>query len=110
MLEILLPFFAIALFLIFGAVMYGIGISVGKRRHVDHQLNEIRRMLMAQEQTLQQVLALVTTNGEGLTTIITMLTELRDNNPALQDEIDGILAEAQTQADKIQAVLNPPTP
>lgn len=63
---------------------------------------------MAHEEQLQQILAVVNANGTGLVTIIDMLTQLPvGDNPELQDEIDAILAEARTQQDAINQVLNP---
>ena len=65
---------------------------------------------MKQEQDLQEILAVVKANGTGLTTIIQMLTDLRDNNPSIADEIDAIRTEAQAQSHAIDAILNPPPP
>ena len=62
---------------------------------------------MSQETELQAILAALTANGEGIVTIIGMLTTLRDNNPQIADEIEAIRLEAQKQADEINAALNP---
>lgn len=63
---------------------------------------------MSQETDLQAIAAALKANGAGIVTIIDMLTTLRDNNPAIADEIDDIRQEAQKQADAINAALNPP--
>ncbi len=65
---------------------------------------------MSQETDLQAILAALTANGEGIVRIIAMLTELRDSNPAIADEIEAIRLEAQKQADEINAALNPEPP
>ncbi len=65
---------------------------------------------MSQETDLQAIQAALVANGAGIVTIIQLLTTLRDNNPAIADEIEAIRAEAQAQADNINAALNPPSP
>lgn len=66
--------------------------------------------MSTQETELQGILAALTANGEGLVTIIGLLTTLRDNNPQIADEIEAIRLEAQKQADAINDALNPPAP
>jgi len=70
-------------------------------------IRKIKELLMSQETELQAILAALTANGEGIVTIIGMLTTLRDNNPQIADEIEAIRLEAQKQADEINAALNP---
>lgn len=65
--------------------------------------------MATQEQRLQAHLALLTTLGEGITTIISALNDLREKNenPAINDELDLIDLATQEMAAKINAVLNP---
>lgn len=63
---------------------------------------------MSQEQELQDAKAVLDTVSTGVTEIISRLNNLPTDNPAIQDEIDGIKAVGAEMAAKISAVLNPP--
>ena len=69
------------------------------------------RRLMAQEDQLKEVQSLlVDVVAPGVTEIIRRLDSLPTDNPAIQDEIDGIKGAARAMADQINAKLNPPAP
>lgn len=64
---------------------------------------------MSQETQLQDIQSLLTnTVAPGLAEILTRLNNVPTDNPAIQDEIDGIKAAAQGLADSINLALNPP--
>jgi CHASE3 domain sensor protein len=66
---------------------------------------------MGQEDQLKEVQTLLTdVVAPGVTEIINRLNALPTDNPAIQDEIDGIKAAGQSMADQINATLNPVTP
>ena len=69
--------------------------------------------MATQEEQMQEVLGLLTnTVAPGVTEIIKRLNALSvpTDNPALQDEIDGVKEAARTMAAEIDTVLNPPVP
>lgn len=79
-------------------------------------LRSIERRMATQEEQLQEALGLIrNTIAPGVTEIIRRLGEVTvpTDNPALQDEIDGVKEAAGNMASQINAVLNPdpePTP
>lgn len=73
------------------------------------QLRKVRQTMATQEEQLQDAQALLNTVAVGVTEIISRLNTVPPSeNPAIQDEIDGIKGVAQGMADQINAVLNPP--
>jgi hypothetical protein len=74
-------------------------------------LKEIRNQMSTQETQLQESLGILRdVVAPGVTEILTRLDAVPTDNPAVQDEIDGVRAVAQEMADKINAKLNPPVP
>lgn len=75
------------------------------------QLNhrEVIAKLMSQEQDLQDALAVLTVVSDGITEIISRLNALPADNPNTADEVAAVKAKAAEMADKINAVLNPPS-
>lgn len=65
---------------------------------------------MSQETELQEAKAVLDTVSTGVTEIISRLNNLPTDNPAVQDEIDGIKAVGAKMAEDINAVLNSPPP
>lgn len=75
------------------------------------KLRKVARSMATQEEQLQETQALLRdTVAPGVTEIIRRLNSIPTDNPAIQDEIDGVKSAAQQMADEINAVLNPPPP
>jgi CHASE3 domain sensor protein len=83
-------------------LLVGVGVFNLRRR--------INKHMATQEAQLQDALSLLGVVASGVTEIISRLEALPTDNPAIQDEIDGVKASAQSMADQINAVLNPPAP
>lgn len=84
------------------------GLILSKLNQLSQDIKEFR---MAQELELQQIQTLLNdVVAPGVTEIITRLNNIPVDNPAIQDEIDGIRSAAQGIADQINVVLNPPPP
>lgn len=93
------------------AINTGLLLAVLLQRQIKlSTLRRIEERQMAQETELQEIQAVLNTVSIGVTEIISRLNNLPTDNPAIQDEIDGIRAVGQRMADEIAAVLNPPTP
>lgn len=74
-------------------------------------IKELKQLMSTQESQLQEVQTILNTVATGVTEIITRLNALPTaDNPAIQDEIDGIRNLARSMGTEIDAVLNPPAP
>lgn len=86
-------------------------IILGQRDSKLSILREIKKAMATHEQQLQDALTILRdVVSPGVTEILNRLDAVPTDNPAVQDEIDGVKAVAQEMADRINAKLNPPAP
>lgn len=74
-------------------------------------VKELKQHMSTQEGQLQEVQTILNTVAAGVTEIIMRLNALpTTDNPAIQDEIDGIRDLARNMSTQIDAALNSPVP